>query len=177
MLRAYKVFLATAYPQRELVRTMKRLLACLALCASLSASAQDDNCTILGVQELSQLYATISETADSSLHALLHLAELLDLSDTLHINFISEQTSSAEEIASVGTTFLSTDLTLVGHVTSGNYHECLGYCKGLSGTWRLMNETDLGQMYNQLSTSIGAYYWVDYETSANPAKVTIIKLI
>ena len=31
---------------------MKRLLACLALCASLSASAQDDNCTILGVQEL-----------------------------------------------------------------------------------------------------------------------------
>ena len=41
MLRAYKVFLATAYPQRELVGTMKRLIACLALCASLSASAQD----------------------------------------------------------------------------------------------------------------------------------------
>ena len=40
MLRAYKVFLATAYPQRELVETMKRLLACLVLCASLTASAQ-----------------------------------------------------------------------------------------------------------------------------------------
>ena len=40
MLRAYKVFLATAYPQREIVGTMKRLLACLVLCASLSASAQ-----------------------------------------------------------------------------------------------------------------------------------------
>ena len=55
MLRAYKVFLATAYPQRELVRTMKRLLACLALCASLSASAQDDNCTVLGIQDLTQM--------------------------------------------------------------------------------------------------------------------------
>ena len=55
MLRAYKVFLATAYPQRELVRTMKRFLACLALCASLSASAQDDNCTVLGIQDLTQM--------------------------------------------------------------------------------------------------------------------------
>ena len=40
MFHADKVFLATAYPQSELVGTMKRLLACLALCASLSASAQ-----------------------------------------------------------------------------------------------------------------------------------------
>ena len=40
MFRAYKVFLATAYPQSDLTGTMKRFLACLALCASLSASAQ-----------------------------------------------------------------------------------------------------------------------------------------
>ena len=34
---------------------MKRLIACLALCASLSASAQDDNCTVLGIQDLTQM--------------------------------------------------------------------------------------------------------------------------
>ena len=34
---------------------MKRFLACLALCASLSASAQDDNCTVLGIQDLTQM--------------------------------------------------------------------------------------------------------------------------
>jgi hypothetical protein len=70
MLRAYKVFLATAYPQRKLVRTMKRLFACLALCASLSASAQDDNCTVLGVQELSLLYSELSASIDTIVAAL-----------------------------------------------------------------------------------------------------------
>ncbi|MDC0600142.1 pentapeptide repeat-containing protein [Flavobacteriales bacterium] len=65
MLRAYKVFLATAYPQRDLVETMKRLFACLAICASLSASAQDDSCTVLGVQELSQHYIQLLHTIDS----------------------------------------------------------------------------------------------------------------
>ena len=40
MFRAYKVFLATAYPPPDLVKTMKRFLACMALCASLSASTQ-----------------------------------------------------------------------------------------------------------------------------------------
>ncbi len=55
MVRAYKVFLATAYPPPDLVKTMKRLLACLALCASLSASAQGDNCTVLGIQDLTQM--------------------------------------------------------------------------------------------------------------------------
>ena len=34
---------------------MKNLLACLALCASLSASAQGDNCTVLGIQDLTQM--------------------------------------------------------------------------------------------------------------------------
>jgi len=70
MLRAYKVFLATAYPQRELVETMKRLFACLAICASLSASAQDDNCTVLGVQELSSLYSELSASIDTIVAAL-----------------------------------------------------------------------------------------------------------
>ena len=55
MLCAYKVFLATAYPPPDLVKTMKRFLACLALCASLSASAQGDNCTVLGIQDLTQM--------------------------------------------------------------------------------------------------------------------------
>ena len=59
MFRAHKVFLATGYPQRELVGTMKRLLACLVLCASLSASAQDDNCTVLGIQELTELVISL----------------------------------------------------------------------------------------------------------------------
>jgi|GEM_PF-1607956 len=40
MSHADKVILATAYPQSEIVSIMKRLLACLALCASLSAYAQ-----------------------------------------------------------------------------------------------------------------------------------------
>jgi len=75
MLRAYKVFLATAYPQSELVGTMKRLLACLALCASLSASAQDDNCTVLGVQELSSLYSELSASIDTIVAALAATAQ------------------------------------------------------------------------------------------------------
>lgn len=57
-------------PQRELLGTMKRLLACLALCASLSASAQDDNCTVLGVQELSSLYSELSASIDTIVAAL-----------------------------------------------------------------------------------------------------------
>ena len=49
---------------------MKRFLACLALCASLSTSAQDDNCTILGVQELSSLYSELSASIDTIVAAL-----------------------------------------------------------------------------------------------------------
>ena len=65
MVHAYKVFLATAYPSSELVGTMKRLLACLALCASLSASAQDDNCTVLGIQDLTQMVFQLQAEIDS----------------------------------------------------------------------------------------------------------------
>ena len=65
MFHADKVFLATAYPQSELVGTMKRLLACLALCASLSASAQDDNCTVLGIQDLTQMIFSLKAQIDS----------------------------------------------------------------------------------------------------------------
>lgn len=64
MLRAYKVFLATAYPQSELVGTMKRLLACLALCASLSASAQDENCTLFNLQELADSISALNSALD-----------------------------------------------------------------------------------------------------------------
>ena len=65
MLHAYKVFLATAYPQSELVRTMKHLLVCLAFCASLSASAQGDNCTVLGIQDLTQMVIELKAEIDS----------------------------------------------------------------------------------------------------------------
>jgi hypothetical protein len=51
MFLVHKVFLATAYPQGELVETMNRFFACLALCASLSASAQD-GCELFNFQEL-----------------------------------------------------------------------------------------------------------------------------
>ena len=65
MFHAYKVFLATAYPSGGLVRTMKRLLACLALCASLSASAQDTICTVLGIQDLTQMVFELQAEIDS----------------------------------------------------------------------------------------------------------------
>ena len=44
-------------PQSDLVRTMKQLLLAwpARLCASLSASAQGDNCTVLGIQDLTQM--------------------------------------------------------------------------------------------------------------------------
>ena len=44
---------------------MKHLLACLALCASLSASAQDDNCTVLGIQDLTQMVIELKAEIDS----------------------------------------------------------------------------------------------------------------
>jgi uncharacterized protein YjbI with pentapeptide repeats len=44
---------------------MKRFLACLALCASLSASAQGDNCTVLGIQDLTQMVLQLQAEIDS----------------------------------------------------------------------------------------------------------------
>lgn len=67
MSRAHKVFLATAYPPPDLVKSMKRFLACLALCASLSASAQNDNCTVLGIQDLTQMVIELQSQLDSVL--------------------------------------------------------------------------------------------------------------
>ncbi len=68
---------------------MKRFLACLALCASLSASAQDDNCTVLGVQELSLAYQNINSSIDSVTQAIISIA------DTLHS--IAESISLAQD--------------------------------------------------------------------------------
>ena len=48
----------------ELVGTMKRLLACLALCASLCASAQDDNCALLNIQGLVDSIAALNTALD-----------------------------------------------------------------------------------------------------------------
>ena len=66
---------------------MKRFLACLALCASLSASAQDDNCTVLGIQDLTQMVfdheAQLDSISSSSLStevdSLINLTRGLDL--------------------------------------------------------------------------------------------------
>lgn len=121
MLRAYKVFLATACPQRDLVRTMKRLLACLALCASLSASAQDENCTILGVQELSALYSELSQSIDTIISGL---------------TAASARTDSLE-IIKVG------DYSL--------YYNCLGTCKSFLGVeWSMMDMEGVAMHYDYL---------------------------
>ena len=117
MMRAYKVFLATAYPQREIVGTMKRLLACLALCASLSASAQDDNCTVLGVQELSSLYSELSQSIDTIVSGL----AALQPTSTLH---------SAQEIQQVHP-FL-------------NYFECQAMCYSTGEGWEILDLESVG---------------------------------
>ena len=52
-------------PQSDLIRTMKHFLACLTLCASLSASAQGDNCTVLGIQDLTQMVLDFQAANDS----------------------------------------------------------------------------------------------------------------
>ena len=44
---------------------MKRLLTCLAFCASLSASAQGDNCTVLGIPDLTQMVFELKAEIDS----------------------------------------------------------------------------------------------------------------
>ena len=72
MFRVHKVFLATAYPKGELVETMNRFFACLALCASLSASAQD-GCELFNFQELAtenQELATENQQLSDSIAAL-----------------------------------------------------------------------------------------------------------
>ena len=61
---------------------MKRLLACLAICTSLSASAQDDNCTVLGVQELSGLYANLSTSVDTVTQGWINLLNALESSSS-----------------------------------------------------------------------------------------------
>ena len=60
---------------------MKRLLACLALCASLSAPAQNDTCTVLGIQELSLAYHELNASIDSITQS------LMALSDSLAVGF------------------------------------------------------------------------------------------
>ena len=54
-----------ALDRAEIVGTMKRLLACLVLCASLSASAQDDNCAPLSIQQLASDYSALMTEVDS----------------------------------------------------------------------------------------------------------------
>ena len=53
-----------ALDRAELVGTMKRLLACLALCASLCASAQDDNCALLNIQGLVDSISALNTALD-----------------------------------------------------------------------------------------------------------------
>ena len=78
MLRAYKVFLATAYTLSELVRTMNRFFAFLALCASLSALAQGDNCTVLGIQDLTMTVLQLQAQVESQEAAISQLQTQLE---------------------------------------------------------------------------------------------------
>ena len=167
MFHAYKVFLATAYPSSELVETMKRLLACLALCASLSSYSQDDNCTVLGVQDLSQLYNGLVLTADSTLNALVEIASILATNDTIHIeitNTSGQETDYDTILQNAGVE----QSTIVGSVYykdfgNTNFFSCAAKCKSLVGNWRVMEELDVGAVFSELDS----YYWVGDRPSSN----------
>jgi hypothetical protein len=84
-------------PQSQLVGTMKRLLAYVVLCTSLSASAQDDNCTVLGVQELSAAYYdlnasinSITDSIDSLASTLSSIISDLNMSETAGASLITQ---------------------------------------------------------------------------------------
>ena len=65
-------------PQGEIEGTMKRLLACLAFCGSLSASAQDDNCTVLGIQDLTMTVLQLQAQVESQEAAIAQLQTQLE---------------------------------------------------------------------------------------------------
>ena len=96
---------------------MKRLLACLALCASLSASAQDDNCTVLGVQELSSLYSELSQSIDTIVTALQGLIE------------DEEYTNTA---------------TVAQPPNNGGYFPCIAACHQLGVGWSMLDLDAVG---------------------------------
>ena len=121
---ANKVFLVTAYPQSEIVGTMKRLLACLALCASISASAQDDNCTVLGVQELSSLYSELSTSIDTIVTA---LSELQLSQPTIEDVYICSSFSGNSNVAATGMSNCINDKISEGYTLHGNLIMQIGY--------------------------------------------------
>ena len=65
-------------PQGEIEGTMKRLFACLAFCGSLSASAQDDNCTVLGIQDLTMTVLQLQAQVESQEAAISQLQTQLE---------------------------------------------------------------------------------------------------
>ena len=91
---------------------MKRFLACLALCASLSASAQGDNCTVLGVQELSSLYSALFTSVDSINQSVLSLVDSLN-------NYIP--TSGIQELGAISETAEHNGYGCGGQMTLASY--------------------------------------------------------
>lgn len=75
---------------------MKRLLACLTICASLSASAQDESCTVLGVQELSSLYSDLSASIDTIIQA---MSAAASEKQVVEIAFLDHHNSQGKQAA------------------------------------------------------------------------------
>jgi hypothetical protein len=138
MLRAYKVFLATAYPQRELVGTMKRLIACLALCASLSASAQD-------------VYPYNPDIEPDGYIGINDLLALLPIfGQEFEVITVDSDTSSA--------------IVLVDEKTK--WMDCKRQCKALGRSWDIISVDASAVHYDTLSATVfsGVGYSYNSET-------------
>ena len=99
-------------PQSDLVRTMKHFLACLALCASLSASAQGDNCTVLGIQDLTEMVLELSN----------QVGELED-SIASHAVLINNQATIIDALGSDPVIYHSSEIPV--YVSDGMYRRDL----------------------------------------------------
>jgi hypothetical protein len=103
---------------RQLLQTfsgMNRiiLLAWAVLSCAFNASAQGDDCTILGVQELTGLYSQLNQSVDSINASLAQLAEVLALTDTARIEVIT----STSGLVPVG--LITQDSTITTNLTNG----------------------------------------------------------
>ncbi len=65
-------------PLERTLSIMKQLIACLALCASLSAPAQGDNCTVLGIQDLTMTVLQLQAQVESQDVAIAQLQTQLE---------------------------------------------------------------------------------------------------
>lgn len=118
---------------------MKRLLACLALCASLSAPAQNDTCTVLGIQELSLAYHELNASIDSITQS------LMALSDSLAVGFaqVGQRQIVDYDICHTSNTNRSTAMNSIKNCVSSMMSQGWvpygsGGSVGASGVWQAM---------------------------------------